>query len=448
MVSRERLGSGLTDRDVPDPGAKIVLATIGTLGDLHPFIAIGLALQARGHRVTLAVPEDHLAKTRAAGLDAVPILPSFDLVRQRLGLDEDAAVKRVMGDQRYMLDQIVLPWLESSTSALDIVAAGADLLVASLFVFGAATVAEKNRIPLVSVLLQPMALLSPYRPPHTPDFWMMKGEPATWAGVSWNRLVLAGARIAFRRRYGPVVDRMRADHGLARGPDRALLEISQHTALTLCCYSPEFGELPPDAPAHAEVVGFPVYDADGEESTAGDAELEDFLAAGLPPLVFTLGSFAVHAPGDFYREAAEAARLLGKRAILLTGPGTSMRSDKNMLVRAYAPHSMVFARALAVVHHGGVGTTGQALRAGKPQLIVPHMGDQWDNGHRVKRMGVGKVLRARRFTALRAARRIAALLDPKRPYIREAARTGTIIIKEDGAENAALAIEKLLDRAE
>jgi UDP:flavonoid glycosyltransferase YjiC (YdhE family) len=292
-----------------------------------------------------------------------------------------------------------------------------------------------------------MALISPYRPPHTPDFWMLKGEPTTWAGVTWNRLVLAGARAMFRRRYGPVVNRLRAEHGLSRGKERSLLDISKHTGLTLCCYSPLFGQLPPDAAANTRVVGFPVYDADSGTATCENAELEAFLAAGPPPLVFTLGSFAVHAPGDFYREAAETARLLGRRAVLLTGPGSTMRSSENILVLPYAPHSTLFSRSLAIIHHGGVGTTGQALRAGKPQLIVPHMGDQWDNAHRVKQMGLSKVLLARRFTAQRAARRIAALIDPRRPYIRDAARIGAIIIQEDGAENAALAIEKLLDRA-
>lgn len=334
--------------------------------------------------------------------------------------------------------------LDSSTKALAKVAADADLLVASLFVFGSPTVAEKNDTPLVSVILQPMALLSVHRPPHTPDFWMVKGNPKTALGIGWNRLTFALIRALMRRRYTPAIDRMRASHGLPPTTDPCLFEIGKQTSLALCCYSPVFGPLPKDAPDNAAVVGFPVFDSESGRAEQPDPELAAFLAAGPPPLVFTLGSFAVHAPGNFYAEAAATARRLGQRAVLLTGAGSALESDDQILVRAYAPHSMLFGHAAAIIHHGGIGTVGQALRAGKPQLVVPHMGDQSDNAERIRQMGLGKVLRARRFTADRAARRIAALIDPARPYIAEAARVGAIVATEHGARDAAQEIERVI----
>lgn len=433
-----------TRSDTRSGGAKIVLATVGTLGDLHPFIAIALALKQLGHRPLMAVPEDHLAKVRAAGLDAVAILPSFETIRLHMGLPEAVAVKRAMSNQRYMLEEVVLPWLDSSTEALARVAKDADALVASLFVFGSPTVAEKNNVPLVSVILQPMALLSIHAPPHTPDFWMTKGFPRTSAGVAWNRAIFSLLRVVMRRRYTPKIDRMRADHGLPPTTDRSMFEIGCQTALTLCCYSSVFGPRPVDAPPNTAIVGFPVFDSESGGADDPDPELAAFLAAGPPPLVFTLGSFAVHAPGNFYAEAAAAARALGQRAVLLTGPGSTMRSDEQILVRAYAPHSALFRHARAIIHHGGIGTVGQALRAGKPQLVVPHMGDQSDNAERIRRMGLGLVLRARRFTADRAVHRIAELIDPKRPYIAEASRIGAIVAAEHGARDAALAIDKAI----
>lgn len=425
---------------------KIVLTSVGTLGDLHPFIAIGLALKARGHRVVLAVAEDHVAKVQAAGLDAVAVLPSFELIRQRMGLSEDAAVKRVMADQRYMLEQVVLPWLSSSTSALDAAVADADALIASLFVFGAAIVAEKRHIPLVSVMLQPMAMLSAHQPPHTPDFWMMRNAPRGAIGLRWNRMAYALIRNILRQRYGRTVDEVRTHHGLGRMPGPSMFEVGRTTALTLCCYSPIFGPLEDDAPANSVAVGFPIFDSESGGVDAADAGLERFLAVGPPPLVFTLGSFAVYAPGDFYEEAAATAKRLGRRAVLLTGANARLQSDGDILVRAYAPHSMLFGRAAAVIHHGGIGTTGQALRAGKPQLVVPHMGDQSDNAHRLKKLGVARALPARRFTAERAAKRLAALLADDRPYRASAARIGARIAAEDGAGAAADAIEAVLGR--
>jgi UDP:flavonoid glycosyltransferase YjiC (YdhE family) len=429
---------------------KILLTTVGTLGDLHPFIAIGLALKRRGHRPVLAVPADHVAKTQAAGLEAVAVLPSFDAIRERMGMGEDDAVKRVMADQTYLLEQVLLPWLESSTAALDDVIEGADVLVGSLFVFGAPIIAEKRCVPLVSVILQPMAILSLHTPPKTSDFWMLIQAPGGPIAIRWNRLAYGLIRRVLRLRYGRKINDVRAHHGLGQTSDPSMFDISRETALTLCCYSPVFGPPQQDAPANTEIVGFPVYDSQGGEAEAPDPELEAFLADGPPPLVFTLGSFAVYAPGDFYEEAAATARLLGARAVLLTGERTRLQSKGDILVRAYAPHSTLFPRAAVIIHHGGIGTTGQALRAGKPQLVVPHMGDQADNAHRIRKMGIGLVLKARRFSARRAAPMIAALLDTP-AYRAEADRVGALIRPENGAEAAAIAIERLLplrDRTE
>ncbi|MBX9860965.1 MAG: glycosyltransferase, partial [Sphingomonas sp.] len=139
---------------------KIVLTTIGTRGDLHPFIAIALALKARGFHPVMAVGQDHLAECRAAGLDAEPVLPAFDEIRQRMGLNEAEAVRQIMDDQREMLDQVLLPSLASSTRALSDVAEGACAIVASIFALAAPIVCEKADIPLISIVLQPMAMLS------------------------------------------------------------------------------------------------------------------------------------------------------------------------------------------------------------------------------------------------------------------------------------------------
>jgi len=422
---------------------KILLTTVGTLGDLHPFIAIGLALKRRGHQPVLAVPEDHVAKATAAGLDAVAVLPGFDAIRERMGLREDDAVKRAMADQVYLLEQLLLPWLDSSTAALDDVIADVDLLVGSLFVFGAPIIAEKRQVPLVSVILQPMAILSVHTPPKTSDFWMLIQAPSGPIGVRWNRLAYGLIRSVLRHRYGRKINQVRARHGLGPTCDPSMFDVSRETALTLCCYSPVFGPPQKDAPANTEIVGFPVYDGHNAGSDLPDPELESFLAEGPPPLVFTLGSFAVYAPGDFYEEATATARMLGARAILLTGEKTRLTSGGDILVRAYAPHSLLFPRAAVVIHHGGIGTTGQALRAGKPQLVVPHMGDQADNAHRIRKMGVGLVLKARRFDARRAAPMIASLIDAP-AYRAEAERIGAMIRQENGAEAAAEAIERLL----
>lgn len=422
---------------------KIVLTTIGTWGDLHPFIAIALALKARGFRPVLAVPEDHVAKAQRAGLEAVAVLPGFDTIRERIGLSESEAVRRMMSDQRYMLEQAVLPSLSQCAHTLDALVADADAIVASTMVLAAPIVAEKRGVPLVSVMLQPMAMASALDPPKTPDFWMMRSRPAGKMGERWNLLMYAAVRQILHRLYADQLDVVRIEHGLRPRGAKRMMEAGREALLTIGCYSAAFAPIPRDAPKNARVVGFPIFDSESGGAAALDPALEAFLQAGPPPIVFTLGSFAVYAAGDFYREAAETARRLGRRAILLTGEREKMPSEADIFVCPYAPHSHLFHRCAVVVHHGGIGTTGQALRAGKPQLVVPHMGDQNDNGHRVARAGIGRVLKAKRFTAARATVLIEDLLRDQHRKDR-AARIGETIALEDGAEAAARAIEQAL----
>lgn len=421
---------------------RIVLTTIGSLGDLHPFIAIALALRAHGFDPLLAVPTDHVAKAVAAGIEAVPVLPSFDAIRERMGLTGDEAVARVMGDMDVLFREILLPSLAESARALDAAAAGAVALVGSLFMFAAPIVAAKRGIPLVSAVLQPMTLFSAWDPPRTPEFRMFRGSPRTAAGRGWNRMLYALIRAALRRRYATRIDAVRAEHGLAALRPAVMFDDGD-PALTLGCYSPLFAPLPPDAPGTTHLIGFPMFDSDSGAPETLDPELESFLAAGPPPLVFTLGSFAVHAPGGFYAEAAVAAKRLGLRAVLLAGPQAAPSASGAILVRDYVPHSALFPRAAAIVHHGGIGTTGQALRAGRPQLVVPHMSDQHDNARRIERLGVGRSIAAGAFTADRAQPALAHLLaDP--PTTDRARALGEALGREDGAETAAGLIARLV----
>ncbi len=422
---------------------KLVLTTVGTQGDLHPFIALGLALTRRGFTPVLAVPRDQVAKVRRAGLAAEGVLPGFDEIQRRMGLDETDAVRRIMGDQREMLEQVLLPALPACAEALDRIADGAQAITASIFAFAAPVVAQKRGLPLVSVVLQPMALLSAHDPPRTPEFRLLRGASGGAVGRRWNQFAYLAMRQVLAVLYSKRIDAVRAGQGLPRAGARRMFEPQAQAALTLACWSARFAPLPPDAPPRTRIVGFPVFDSGDGLPASLPATLLRFLNEGPPPLVFTLGTFAVNGGGDFYDHAHEIARRLGLRAVLLTGRGAS-RQDGDVFRCAYAPHSLLFPRACVIVHHGGIGTTGQALRAGKPQLVVPHMGDQHDHAHRIARLGVGAALRASRFDAPRATPLIRRLLG-EAGFRTEAGRVGARIREEDGAETAADAIEAALN---
>jgi rhamnosyltransferase subunit B len=429
---------------------KIVLSTIGSLGDVHPMIALGLALKARGFAPVVATPDVFTEKTRLAGLEPAVTFPSFAQIARDLGKTEETIVARTIRDPDHMI-RLMLRYLDFSTRTLDEVSEGAAAIVSAPFATASPIIAEKRRLPLIRVMFQPMMMMSPHDPPATPDFWMLAKRPTgasemSPARVTWNRLMHRGILAEIRRRYARRVNEIRAVHGLAATNAAPMFDSPDPKApLTLGLYSEALAPLPPDAAPNTKLTGFPFFDSATGAPEAPDPELEAFLAAGPAPIVFTLGTYAVYSPGDFYANSLTIAERLGQRALLLVGPrphGERTLASPNALVRAYAPHSSVFPRASAIVHHGGAGTTGQAMRAGKPQLIVPHLGDQADNAARIARAGLGAMISPRRYAA-RAGAALARLLSDH-ATARRAEGIAVKVRAENGAETAANAIELAL----
>ena len=273
--------------------------------------------------------------------------------------------------------------------------------------------------------------------------------PAPWVpklrvfGVGFMRAFWNIGRRQVLRWTQPIVD-LRREIGLPPGK-HPVFEGANSPVLVLVLFSAQLAQPQPDWPPQAVVTGFPFYDRDlGHQELP--SELERFLANGPPPVVFTLGSSAVGAAGDFYMQSLGAVARLGCRAVLLTGslPQALPKAlPPGVIAVPYAPHSAIFPRAAANVHQGGIGTTAQAMRAGKPMLVVPFAHDQFDNGLRVRRLGGGEVLYRERYTAARAEQLLRRLLD-KPSYAAAAAAVGAKVQAENGAVEAAVAIEKAL----
>jgi UDP:flavonoid glycosyltransferase YjiC (YdhE family) len=172
--------------------------------------------------------------------------------------------------------------------------------------------------------------------------------------------------------------------------------------------------------------------------------LEAFLDAGAPPVVFTLGSAAVLDPGAFFHESIEAADRLGIRALLIAGDSQPKETPPpNIHVTGYAPYSAVFARASAIVHQGGIGTTAQALRAGKPMIVVPYGFDQPDNAARVRRLGVAETISRRKYNSHRVVAALRRILGDA-SYAQRAEVIAQEVRTENGARAASDALERLL----
>jgi UDP:flavonoid glycosyltransferase YjiC (YdhE family) len=188
------------------------------------------------------------------------------------------------------------------------------------------------------------------------------------------------------------------------------------------------------------VTGFPFYDQ-AEHGQEIDPDLERFLDAGTPPVVFTLGSSAVQQPGSFYHESLAAIQSLGCRAVLLIGsnslPGPL---PVGTVAFPYAPFSKIFPRAAVIVHQGGIGTCAQALASGRPMLVVPFAFDQPDNAARLQRLGVARVIARANYTRNRAHSELEHLLtDPA--YAARAIEAARKLAEENGVRAASDAIE-------
>jgi rhamnosyltransferase subunit B len=423
--------------------ARILIATIGSLGDLHPFIAVALALKARGHAPVMAAPTDHVAKCRAAGLEAHAAFPDYASYAEEIGEAPDVIVRKVMASADYLVRTIILRGLDAATHALDQIAADADGIVCSMFALSAPIVAHKRGLALVPAMLQPLGLLSAVAPSLMPDAPVFARPSPGAIGQMWNRAIIRLLRAEMLRRYRGPIDAVRRAHGLGPCRTAPLFDVEGAPALRIALYDPAFAPLPPDAPAGTVATGFPVFDSQSGAPEPAPAALNAFLEKGPAPIVFTLGSFAVYAPGDFFAQSLAAARALGRRCVLLIGPDRRPPEGlgPDAIALPYAPHSALFPRAAAIVHHGGIGTTAQALRAGKPQLVVPFMADQPDNAERVARLGLGETLPARRYGAERARDALARRLADGSAAVRFAQS-----LIPDGAAQAAAAIEAALAR--
>ncbi|MEP6548186.1 MAG: glycosyltransferase [Gammaproteobacteria bacterium] len=426
---------------------KVVLATVGSLGDLHPFIALGQALNAQGVNVVIASAAEYQCKVEAAGLGFHSLRPSFEELQHDLGMSRAELVRRVIQRSDFLFRKLILPYVRMAYEDMMAATTDADLVLPSSLAFGARLAAEKRGLPWIAVVLQPMMFLSSYDPPVLPGAQWLSAALRELGPVP-TRHALWLLKKAVNTVFGPL-HALRAELGLPRSALDVLFggQFAKWGAVGL--YSRLLGDLQPDYPPATSIVGFATFDSEDGLSAELDPELRAFLDAGAAPLVFTLGSSVVNSPGRFFWESVSAARSLGRRAVLLAGDEAFREiarwDSPEVFICPYAPHSQLFPGAAAIVHHGGIGTLAQALRAGRPQLIVPYFADQLDNAARAERLGAARVLSPGRYRAVSASREFVQLLGDGR-YLARAQQLSKSLAAEDGAQAAARIVLDTLEQ--
>ncbi|HZW25457.1 MAG TPA: glycosyltransferase [Gallionella sp.] len=386
--------------------ARILITCFGSYGDLFPYIALGKELQKRNHVVVLGTTSIFQNIVESEGLPFTHI---------RCGLDRHSsldAVRELMqkvfdpfkgGEYfiREMMNGIDATYEDTRLAAMD-----ADFVISNPFAFATPLVCSELNIPWFSTILAPMFFMSTYDPPTMSAAPWMKSlhtlSPAMYRGLF--KLIKRAALSWAKPLYELCTSRQ-----LPFPVANPLFEGQFSPHGTLAMFPKRFAEPQPDWPDQTILTGFPIFSAEKANlevrSERQVSELEEFLNSGEPPLVFAMGSSAVHIARDFFETSARIATKLNRRAVLVAGAlaDGSIEAGKDHFVIDYVPYDKLFPRASVIIHQAGIGTLAQAIHAQKPMLIVPFGFDQFDNAERMEHLGIALTCKRKDYTIDKAS---------------------------------------------
>jgi len=402
-------------------GLHVLLPTLGSAGDVHPAIALGIALKKRRHQATVITNEVFSEAVRAAGLDFI-------------ALGTAAEAQETIADPRLwhptkgfqcIAERIIVPNISRLYDILARDARSNTVVAASGICLGARVAHEKLGVRLATVQLQPSMLRSLVDSGRYGLIPMGPRMPrAIKKSLFWlfdhafiDKCVLPGLT-SFRT-------------GLGLPPVRRVFHAYLHSPeLVIGLFPDWFAPPQPDWPPNTHLAGFVLHDAG--EYVSMPIAVEEFFSTGPPPVVFTPGSAAATLEG-FFRESVEACRIGGFRAMLVTVHPDQLPAELPPGVRAfsYLPFSRILPRCAAIVHHGGIGTLAQAIKAQIPQMVVPNSHDQPDNSHRIEGLGLGSRIQPGRYKARDVARKLGELVNS--PELRQRCRDYAAKIDSEAA---------------
>jgi vancomycin aglycone glucosyltransferase len=373
---------------------RALLAVDGTRGDVHPMLALAVSLRSRGHDVVLCAPPDFrdAVESRGVAFHAVGRDVRAYLVREAAAL-HGGALTMLEAGERYFLDSLAAQ-MQGLCEAAD----GADLVLAAGTQLAAFSAAERVGAEYRLVVYDPAMLRSSL---HPPAFLPIASLPRWLTRLSW------AAMLAFMSwRLRPALNTERARFGLPPVRDLYPRLLGARPLLA----AEELLAPPPADVAGVQAIGclHPFREAPLPD------KLKDFLAAGEPPVYVGFGSMTDPDPAASTRLVLDAIARAGVRAVISEGwaglGGIALPPDVMRI--GVVDHASLFQRVSAVIHHGGAGTTTMAARAGAPQILVPHVLDQFHWARRVERLGLGPpALPRRRLTPASLATAIRSVLD-------------------------------------
>ncbi|MFV0445278.1 MAG: glycosyltransferase [Planctomycetaceae bacterium] len=409
----------------------IILASVGTHGDVLPYVALGIACKARGHRVTLAANESYAPLAREHGLEFAALVSNAETDELLDDPNLWHPIKSGLLGARWGRKS-----LRRQYDQLAELAAGDDVVLAtSVAILAGRLLQETRGLPLATIYHIPWTIASSSEPPVMTGGWTLpKWAPRPVARAYWW-LVDFNARVLL----GNALNELRSTLGLP--PVKRLFRWWTSPELAVGLFPDWYAPPQPDWPSQLITTGFPRFDGETDGELA--AEVLDFCQSGPPPVVVTFGTGMKHA-AKLFMAAAEACAKSGRRGLLLARFADQVPLQLPSGVRhfQYASLRQLLPHCSTIVHHGGIGTTAKSVTSGTPQVIVPHAWDQLDNAMRVARLGVGVTLRRRHVTSTRLA---ASLKEVEAASVlsrcRAVAAAGAVAT--DPMQTAAILIEQL-----
>ncbi len=409
----------------------VLMASLGTDGDVRPFVAIGSVLRQRGHEVSLATQEPYAQEAEARGFGFAPLVSTVEYDALLGHPDFWHPLKGGLVAAKWGM-----PMLRRHYETIaGQVRPGETLLLISPGILAARVVQDRFQLPGVSLILQPWLVPSRTEGPEKP--WGPMLPP--WLAPAANRLYLGSMHALGQRVAGVPLNCLRAELGLP--PVKRLFQWWHSPDRALAMFPAWYASVQADWPPQTRTAGFPLGSRQDHEADF-PRDLAAFLDGEEPPVVFTAGTGMRHAR-HFFAAAVEACQSISRRGLLLAKFAEQLPHPLPQSIRhfAYAPFERLLPRCAALVHHGGVGTVAQALASGIPQLIVPAAYDQRDNARRVKSMGAGDWLLPSRLSGTRLAQSVDHVIKSISPETLRAIQRR--FQGPDGSEVAADFVEQL-----
>jgi rhamnosyltransferase subunit B len=362
---------------------QVLIITLGSVGDLLPLLSIARALRSRGHEVSIAGSNTFEPLVRRSGFEFNTVLYSDRVQRPT----EDARLWDLNRIWAMGWERVLAPAMRPTYELIREKSKERPCVVlAHWVVFGARLAAEKLGVPYGTIYMSPEVL-------NACDTTGMHGP--RWRTFSEDEV------------FGPLLNAYRGELGLAP-VDHIASQWLHSPQLGLALFPEWFCERRPCWPTQAMATGFITFD---DPLGSGSFEHVDaFLDDGEAPVVFTPGTGMPQA-ADFFRESLATCASLGKRAILLTPHRGQVPADLPpwALHVDYIPLNRILGRAATLVHHGGIGTCAQAMRAATAQLVVPIKGDQFDNAQHIEALGLGTSVPMKEYKAAVVSRKLTGL---------------------------------------